>query len=148
MQQPEKSVALIARALCLNFFGSGAYNKSAQISLTCKHYSLINDAPSGKEGAAFQALMQEGQRLEICLPDGWKQDFTTFFTLNTTDLTALLSFCTACSLDGVQTREMGYTSSSPLDALEVALGFHMRDWWQPTKVNFFDHLKNRKSLMP
>lgn len=141
MQQPEKSVALLAWTLCLNVFGSGAYNKPAQISLTCKHYSLTNDAPSGKEGTAFQALMQEGQRLEALLPQGWTQDFTTFFTLNTTDLTALLSFCTACSLDGVQTRDMGHTSRSPLDVLETALDFHMRDWWQPTKANFFEHLK-------
>ncbi|EBB6726187.1 ParB/RepB/Spo0J family partition protein [Salmonella enterica] len=146
MQQPEKSVALLAWTLCLNVFGSGAYNKPAQVSLTCKHYSLTNDAPSGKEGAAFQALMQEGQRLETLLPQDWKQDFTTFFTLNTTDLTALLSFCTACSLDGVQTREMGHTSRSPLDALEVSLGFHMRDWWQPTKANFFDHLKKSQII--
>lgn len=141
MQQPEMSVALLAWILCLNVFGSGAYNKPAQISLTCKHYSLTNDAPSGKEGAAFQALMQEGQRLESCLPEGWARDFTTFFTLNATDLAALLSFCTACSLDGVQTRDMGHTSRSPLDALEVSLVFHLRDWWQPTKANFFDHLK-------
>ncbi|EAY0991624.1 ParB/RepB/Spo0J family partition protein [Salmonella enterica] len=26
-------------------------------------------------------------------------------------------------------------------ALENAIGFHMRDWWQPTKANFFGHLK-------
>lgn len=141
MQQPEKSVALLAWTLCLNVFGSGAYSKPAQISLTCKHYSLTNDAPSGKEGTAFQALMQEGQRIEALLPQGWTQDFTSFFTLNTTDLTALLSFCTACSLDGVQTRDMGHTSRSPLDALETALDFHLRDWWQPTKANFFDYLK-------
>lgn len=24
---------------------------------------------------------------------------------------------------------------------ETAIGFHMRDWWQPTKANFFGHLK-------
>ena len=29
----------------------------------------------------------------------------------------------------------------PLDSLETAIGFHMRDWWQPTKANFFGHLK-------
>ncbi|HFW0767233.1 TPA: ParB/RepB/Spo0J family partition protein, partial [Salmonella enterica subsp. enterica serovar Java] len=64
MQQPEKSIALLAWTLCLNVFGSGAYNRPAQISLDCKHYSLTNTAPSGKEGMAFLALMQEGQRLE------------------------------------------------------------------------------------
>ncbi|EBD0365799.1 ParB/RepB/Spo0J family partition protein [Salmonella enterica] len=117
MQQPEKSVALLAWTLCLNVFGSGAYNRPAQISLDCKHYSLTNTAPSGKEGMAF------------------------FFTLNTADLLALLSFCTACSLDGMQTRGTGGTTRSPLDQLEPSLAFHMRDWWQPTKENFFGSLK-------
>ncbi|EMW40552.1 ParB/RepB/Spo0J family partition protein, partial [Escherichia coli] len=40
MQQPDKSLALLAWTLCLNVFGSGAYSKPAQISLECKHYSL------------------------------------------------------------------------------------------------------------
>lgn len=141
MQQPEKSVALLAWTLCLNVFGSGAYNRPAQISLDCKHYSLTNTAPSGKEGMAFLTLMQEGQRLEKLLPEGWKQDFTTFFTLSTADLLALLSFCTACSLDGMQTRGTGGTTRSPLDALETALTFHLRDWWQPTKADFFTGLR-------
>ncbi|EBV3279248.1 chromosome partitioning protein ParB [Salmonella enterica subsp. enterica serovar Wangata] len=141
MQQPEKSVALLAWTLCLNVFGSGAYNRPAQISLDCKHYSLTNTAPSGKEGMAFLILMQEGKRLETLLPEGWKQDFTTFFTLSTADLMALLSFCTACSLDGMQTRGTGGTTRSPLDKLETALAFHLRDWWQPTKADFFTGLK-------
>ncbi|EGL1840005.1 ParB/RepB/Spo0J family partition protein [Salmonella enterica] len=141
MQQPEKSIALLAWTLCLNVFGSGAYNRPAQISLDCKHYSLTNTAPSGKAGMAFLTLMQEGQRLEKLLPEGWKQDFTTFFTLSTADLLALLSFCTACSLDGMQTRGTGGTTRSPLDQLEPSLAFHLRDWWQPTKENFFGSLK-------
>ncbi|EIG0951500.1 TPA: ParB/RepB/Spo0J family partition protein [Salmonella enterica subsp. enterica serovar Muenchen] len=141
MQQPEKSIALLAWTLCLNVFGSGAYNRPAQISLDCKHYSLTNTAPSGKEGMAFLTLMQEGQRLEKLLPEGWKQDFTTFFTLSTADLLALLSFCTACSLDGMQTRGTGGTTRSPLDKLETALAFHLRDWWQPTKADFFTGLR-------
>ncbi len=52
MQQPDKSLTLLAWTLCLNVFGSGAYSKPAQISLECEHYSLSSDAPSGKEGAA------------------------------------------------------------------------------------------------
>ncbi|MED8684453.1 hypothetical protein Q5577_26720, partial [Escherichia coli] len=47
MQQPDKSLALLAWTLCLNVFGSGAYSKPAQISLECEHYSLTSDAPSG-----------------------------------------------------------------------------------------------------
>lgn len=66
---------------------------------------------------------------------------TTFLSLSQEVLLSLLSFCTACSIHGVQTREYGHTSRSPLDSLESAIGFHMRDWWQPTKANFFGHLK-------
>ena len=141
MQQPDKSLTLLAWTLCLNVFGSGAYSKPAQISLECEHYSLTSDAPSGKEGAAFMALMAEKSRLAALLPEGWSRDMTTFLSLSQEVLLSLLSFCTACSLNGVQTRECGHTSRSPLDSLESAIGFHMRDWWQPTKANFFGHLK-------
>ena len=115
MQQSDKSLALLAWTLCLNVFGSGAYSKPAQISLECKHYSLTSDAPSGKEGAAFLALMAEKARLAALLPEGWSRDMTTFLSLSQEVLLSLLSFCTACSLNGVQTRECGHTSRSPLD---------------------------------
>ncbi|MEC5461898.1 ParB/RepB/Spo0J family partition protein [Escherichia coli] len=141
MQQPDKSLALLAWTLCLNVFGCGAYSNPARIRLECEHYSLTSDAPSGKEGAAFMALMAEKARLAALLPEGWARDMTTFLSLSQEVLLSLLSFCTACSIHGVQTREYGHTSRSPLDSLESAIGFHMRDWWQPTKANFFGHLK-------
>ncbi|MVW26796.1 ParB/RepB/Spo0J family partition protein [Escherichia coli] len=141
MQQPDKSLALLAWTLCLNVFGSGAYSNPAKIRLECEHYALTSDAPSGKEGAAFMAMMAEKARLAALLPDGWARDMTTFLSLSQEVLLSLLSFCTACSIHGVQAREYGHTSRSPLDSLESAIGFHMRDWWQPTKANFFGHLK-------
>ncbi len=146
MQQPDKSLALLAWTLCLNVFGSGAYSKPAQISLECKHYSLTSDAPSGKDGAAFMALMAEKARLAALLPDGWARDMTAFLSLSQEVLLSLLSFCTACSIHGVQTREYGRTSRSPLDSLETAIGFHMRDWWQPTRGNYFGALKKQQII--
>mgnify|MGYP000973719571 FL=1 len=141
MQQPDKSLALLAWTLCLNVFDSKAHSSPVRIRLACEHYALTSDAPSGKEGAAFMAMMAEKARLAALLPDGWARDMTTFLSLSQEVLLSLLSFCTACSLNGVQTRECGHTSRSPLDTLETAIGFHMRDWWQPTKANFFGHLK-------
>lgn len=141
MQQPDKSLALLAWTLCLNVFDSKAHSSPARIRLACEHYALTSDAPSGKEGAAFMALMAEHSRFAALLPEGWERDMTTFLSLSQEVLLSLLSFCTACSIYGVQTREYGHTSRSPLDSLETAIGFHMRDWWQPTKANFFGHLK-------
>ncbi|HAW2723317.1 TPA: ParB/RepB/Spo0J family partition protein [Escherichia coli] len=146
MQQPDKSLALLAWTLCLNVFGSGAYSDPAKIRLVCEHYSLTSDAPSGKEGAAFLALMAEKARLAALLPEGWSRDMTTFLSLSQEVLLSLLSFCTACSIHGVQTREYGRTSRSPLDSLENAIGFHMRDWWQPTRGNYFGALKKQQII--
>ncbi len=69
--------------------------------------------------------MAEKARLAALLPEGWSRDMTTFLSLSQEVLLSLLSFCTACSLNGVQTREYGHTSRSPLDTLESAIGFHM-----------------------
>ncbi len=59
---------------------------------------------------------------------------------------ALMTFCVACSVDGVQTRECGHTSRSQLIELEAALGFHLRDWWHPTKAGFFADLKHAQII--
>lgn len=140
--QPEKALALLAWRLCTHvYLGCTTTRHPFVIGLTVSHYSLTDSAPSGEEGMAYITLMQEKARLEALLPEGWEKDFTTFFTLENSVLMALMAYCTACSVDGVQTRDMGHTSRSPLDTLETALDFHMRDWWQPTKANFFDHLK-------
>ncbi|EFV6618357.1 ParB/RepB/Spo0J family partition protein, partial [Shigella flexneri] len=122
MQQPDKSLALLAWTLCLNVFDSKAHSSPARIRLECEHYALTSDAPSGKEGAAFMALMAEHSRFAALLPEGWERDMTTFLSLSQEVLLSLLSFCTACSLNGVQTRECGHTSRSPLDSLETAIG--------------------------
>jgi len=147
MQQTPKAVALLAWTLCQKVFVScSTVSNPVRISLDCAHYTLCSEAPSGREGEGYAALMTEKTRLEALLPDGWKKDFTTFFTLPGNVLLSLLGFCVACSVNGVQSREHGYTSDSPLDALETALDFHLRDWWQPTKANFFGHLKQSQII--
>lgn len=138
MQNTPTAVALLAWKLCKSAFDFGGYSDHPlQVRLDCSLSSLSREAPSGKEGAAYLALMQEKERLEALLPAGWKSDFTTFFTLDAKTLMALMGYCTAVGIDGVQTREHNRTSSSRLDKLETALDFNMRDWWQPTKDNFF-----------
>ncbi|MDT8885848.1 ParB N-terminal domain-containing protein [Klebsiella aerogenes] len=143
MQQPEKAVALMVWRMCTCVFsGCVTTPHPFRISLTVSHSSLTENAPSGKDGAAFGILMAEKTRLKALLPEGWEKDFTTFFTLSGEVLMSLMAFCTACSVDGVQTRDMGHTSRSTLDTVEAAIGFHLRDWWQPTKDNYFGSLKH------
>ena len=143
MQQQKKAVSLLVWQLCTEVFTSGSYHRHPfGIRVTVPHYSLTQDAPSGDKGPGFTVLMQEKARLESLLPQGWDKDFTTFFDLSGETLMSLMAFCVACSVDGVQTREYQRTTDSRLDILENAIGFHMRDWWQPTKANFFADLKH------
>ncbi|MGP2416876.1 ParB/RepB/Spo0J family partition protein [Pantoea ananatis] len=147
MQQQKKAIALLTWQLCRSVF-SGGYTRSRpfRISLTESHSTLTGNAPSGENGAAFRALTEERQRLQALLPPEWAEDFTTFFSLNGETLMALMTFCVACSVDGVQTRECGHTSRSQLIELEAALGFHLRDWWHPTKAGFFTDLKHTQII--
>lgn len=143
MQQPKKAVALMVWRLCTTVFAYVVTTPHPfRLQVTVSHSSLTGNAPSGEEGKAWLALMAEKSRLAALLPEGWEKDFTTFFALDGDVLMSLMAFCTACSVDGVQTRDMGYTSRSDLDTLETAIGFHMRDWWQPTKANFLGDLKH------
>ncbi|HEE3790403.1 TPA: ParB/RepB/Spo0J family partition protein, partial [Klebsiella pneumoniae] len=57
-------------------------------------------------------------------------------------LMALMAFCTACSIDGVQGKdESGRKHQSSLDGVENAIQFDLRDWWKPTADNLFSHMK-------
>ncbi|MDZ2157234.1 hypothetical protein M2641_28525, partial [Klebsiella pneumoniae] len=82
------------------------------------------------------------ERLEALLPENWRKDMTTFFTLDGATLMALMAFCTACSIDGVQGKdESGRKHQSSLDGVENAIQFDLRDWWKPTADNLFSHMK-------
>jgi ParB family chromosome partitioning protein len=115
MQQPQKAVALMVWRLCTCVFDYGCMSPSHpfEMKVTEHHASLVSEAPAGKTGKAWLALMQEKSRLEGLLPEGWKKDFTTFLTLDGETLMALMAYCTASSVYGVQTRTMGHTTRSP-----------------------------------
>lgn len=148
MQQPEKAVALMVWRVCTSVFGGcSAQTNPFDLRANVSHYSLTLDAPSGKAGKAYLALMEEEARLAALLPQGWQSDFTSFFNLDGGVLMSLMAFCTACSVNGVQTRDMGHTSRSPLDAVEIAIGFQLRDWWDPTKAGYFSSLKHEQIVM-
>ncbi|EHK8249396.1 ParB/RepB/Spo0J family partition protein [Escherichia coli] len=145
VQQPEKAVALMVWRLCSCVFDyCNTTPHPFVMRLEVHHSGLTSEAPSGKSGHAWLSLMQEKARLEALLPEGWKKDYTTFFTLDGQTLMSLMAFCTACSVDGVQARDNGHTSRSPLDSVEAAIGFHLRDWWQPTAKNFLGLLSKKQ----
>ena len=142
LQQPQKAVALMVWKMCNSVFHTTTSVKEPFcISVSVSHYALTREAPDGENSVAFQAIQAEKERLEALLPENWRKDMTTFFTLDGTTLMALMAFCTACSIDGVQKKdEFGRKHQSPLDLLETAIHFDLRDWWKPTADNLFSHM--------
>ena len=143
--QADKAVAMLAWQMCAEVFHySRAYSHPFTVRLSVGHSTFVSHAPSGKTGAAWVAIEQEKTRLTALLPEGWTQDMSTFFALDGNVLMSLLAFCTACSVNGVQIRESGRTPRSKLDSVEQAVGFRLRDWWQPTAENYLGLLSKKQ----
>lgn len=79
VRQPQKAVALMVWRLCSCVFHYCITTRHPFVmNLGVHHSSLTSEAPTGENGQAWQSLMQEKARLEAMLPEGWKNDFTTF----------------------------------------------------------------------
>jgi ParB family chromosome partitioning protein len=75
VQQTPKAVALLAWTLCRDLLSHHWGATSAlKASLRCSHHSLLENAPSGKEGTAYLALKAEIERVTAMLPEGWDRD--------------------------------------------------------------------------
>ncbi len=142
LQQPQKAVALMVWKMCNSVFhATTSVKEPFCISVSVSHYALTREAPDGENSIAFQAIQAEKERLEALLPENWRKDMTTFFSLDGKTLMELMTFCTACSIDGVQKKdEFGRKHQSPLDLLETAIHFDLRHWWKPTADNLFSHM--------
>ncbi|NJQ21754.1 ParB/RepB/Spo0J family partition protein [Pantoea sp. LS15] len=142
LQQPQKAVALMVWKMCNSVFHTTTSVKEPFcITVSVSHYALTREAPDGENSIAFQAIQAEKERLEALLPENWRKDMTAFFSLDGKTLMELMTFCTACSIDGVQKKdEFGRKHQSPLNLLETAIHFDLRDWWKPTADNLFSHM--------
>jgi ParB family chromosome partitioning protein len=95
-----------------------------------------------KTALRFRPSSQKKNVLKPCCRKTGERIQTTFFTLDGATLMALMAFCTACSIDGVQGKdEFGRKHQSSLDGVENAIQFDLRDWWKPTADNLFSHMK-------
>ncbi|MDB6375009.1 hypothetical protein [Photorhabdus bodei] len=116
------------------------FKNPLQVRLNTSHMGLCDSAPTGENGQAYTVLMEQKEHIKALLPEDWKKDFTWLLAWPVEHVHNLMGFCVAWGINGVQNRECGRTQLSPLDGLETIMGFHLRDWWQPTKDNFFGRL--------
>ncbi|UFM72050.1 ParB N-terminal domain-containing protein (plasmid) [Leclercia adecarboxylata] len=141
--RPDVSVALLTWTLCLSMFDRsyGHRREPLKASVTTNQHLLASLAPSGEEGKALMSLKAQREAIQMTLPENWHLDFTWLLTWPAEQINALLGFCAAHGINGLQERLYNRTEKSELDGLEAALDFDLRNWWQPDAENYFGKLK-------
>lgn len=141
--RPDVSVALLTWTLCLGLFerSYGQRDEPLKASVSSNQYLLASLAPSGDEGKALLSLKAQREAFQATLPESWHLDFTWLLSWSAEQVCALLGFCAAHGINGIQERLYHRTERSELDGLEAALDFDLRKWWQPDATNFFGKLK-------
>lgn len=142
-QQPRVALALMTWTLCLGVFSAWSSNSPVRVHTDARHYLLTDHALSGKDGKAYQALMAQRDTLAAMLPKDWKTDFTWLLARSDADIHALLAYCTAHALDGLEEKISARGHS--LDRVEAAMDFDLHDFWEPTAESYFRKL-NKKQL--
>lgn len=142
-ERPDVSVALLTWTLCLSLFERNYARRQEPLkaSVNSNQYLLVSLAPSGETGKALTALRAQREALQATLPENWYQDFTWLLSRPAEQVNALLGFCAAHGIDGLQERLYNRTGASQLDTLEAALDFNLGKWWQPDADSYFGKLK-------
>ncbi|QXD01262.1 ParB/RepB/Spo0J family partition protein [Klebsiella sp. PL-2018] len=143
VQQPRVALALMTWTLCLGVFSCYSSNSPVRVHTDARHYLLTDHALSGEDGKAYQALMAQRAALAATLPENWKTDFTWLLARSDAEIHALLAYCTAHALDGLEEKISARGHS--LDRVEAAMDFDLREWWTPTADSYFRKL-NKKQL--
>ncbi|MEL5568452.1 ParB N-terminal domain-containing protein [Serratia ureilytica] len=146
VENPTVALALHTHTLVVKVFGSRYAGSLLQTSLTPKRAELLSKAPTAEGSRADRQLGELHAQWEAKLPPEWNTDFTWLLTWEQVEVVALLAYCVGLSLDAVQLwpAKDGKVGDA-LTPLEHALDFTLRDWWQPTKANYFGRIS--KELM-
>lgn len=146
VENPTVALALHTHTLVVKVFGSRYAGSLLQTSLTPKRAELLTKAPTAEGCRADRQLGELHAQWEAKLPPEWNTDFTWLLTWEQAEVVALLTYCVGLSLDAVQLwpAKDGKVGDA-LTPLEHALDFTLRDWWQPTKANYFGRIS--KELM-
>ncbi|WP_160126063.1 ParB/RepB/Spo0J family partition protein [Serratia sp. Z4] len=146
VENPAVALALHTHTLAVKVFGSRYAGSLLQTSLTPKRAELLTKAPTAEGSRADRQLGELHAQWEAKLPPEWNTDFTWLLTREQAEVVALLAYCVGLSLDAVQLwpAKDGKVGDA-LTTLEHALDFTLRDWWQPTKANYFGRIS--KELM-
>ncbi|MEQ5091615.1 ParB/RepB/Spo0J family partition protein [Providencia rettgeri] len=140
-QHPNVALAILVHDACIQMFGSQYAKTAFNIRFPRSQADLLNNAPTAQDSEALIMLETQFESWSARLPDAWQADFSWLLSWEQADLVALLAFCSAQTLSEVNNHAPhDNTLAEALRPIEQAIAFDFRQWWQPTKANFFGRI--------
>lgn len=140
-QHPNVALAILVHDACIQVFGLPYAKTAFNIKFSRAQDELLKNAPTAQDSEAMQLLNTQFESWSTRLPDEWQADFSWLLSWEQADLVALLAFCSAQTLSEVNHHAPhDNTLAEALRPIEQAIAFDFRQWWQPTKANFFGRI--------
>lgn len=144
-QHPNVALAILVHDACIQVFGSPYAKTAFNINFSRSQEELLKNAPTAQDSEALQLLNTQFESWSARLPDAWQADFSWLLSWEQADLVALLAFCSAQTLSEVNHQAPhDNTLAKALRPIEQAIAFDFRQWWQPTKANFFGRISKEQ----
>lgn len=142
-EQPQMALVIFVHDCLKSTFDHRSYTLSTlKVSLHVKTGLMLDNAPTSAGGLAMQHLTAMHDAWQKLLPQDWHKSWDWLLTWDTQALIAIMGYCLAKTLDGASERlsDKDGKAGKDLEPVEALLNFTLRDWWQPTKANFFGRI--------
>jgi ParB family chromosome partitioning protein len=123
-------------------FYSGAISHDSVIRIELQSTRIAAHATELAGTAAQETLAAHRKRHEEALPSNPEELLAWLIAMSGGELLALLAYCVAVRVDGVQSTE----GPSALDALAKVAKLDMRRWWKATAENYFGSIPKSRIL--
>jgi ParB family chromosome partitioning protein len=142
VQRPMVAVIALTHRLALDtFYAQSAWGRSA-LHIDMRPTALKNHAKELEGCPAGSTLDARHKCLEERLPKDPDALLPWLGTLPSEDVLAILAYCVARTIDGVQSRE----EASPLDPLAESAELDMSRWWTATAQSYFAKVSKARIL--
>ncbi|PKE27430.1 ParC [Rahnella sp. AA] len=146
-EQPQMTLVIFVHDCLKSTFNHRSYALSTlNVTLHGKTGLMLDNAPTSADGLAIQHLTAMHEAWQKLLPEDWHKSWDWLLTWDTQQLINVMGYCLAKTLNGASERlsDKGGKAGKDLEPVEALLNFTLRDWWQPTKANFFGRISKEQ----
>lgn len=146
-EQPQMALVIFVHDCLKSTFDHRSYTFSTlKVTLHAKTGLMLDNAPTSADGLAMQHLTAMHDAWQKLLPQDWHKSWDWLLTWDTQALINVMGYCLARTLDGASERlnDKDGKAGKDLEPVETLLNFTLRDWWLPTKANFFGRISKEQ----